>query len=59
MTPQAIRDVSALFAANAMHTLQHDRHDPHSDLAAKLVRDRALQMMRGAAARPQTLSGAR
>lgn len=59
MIPQAIKDVSTLFVANATHTLQHDRHNPHSDLAAKLVRDRALQMMRQAGSQPRQLSGAR
>lgn len=59
MVPQSVRDVSTLFAANATNTLQHDRHNPHSDLAAKLVRDRALQMMRQAGSQPRQLSGAR
>lgn len=59
MIPQSIHDVSTLFAANAQRTLQHDRHNPRGDVAARLVRDRALQMLRTGAAKPPTLSGAR
>ncbi len=59
MIPQAIKDVSTLFVANATQSLQHGRHDPHSDLAAKLVRDRVLQMLRQAGSQPRSLPGAR
>ena len=60
MIPQAIKDVSALFAANAQQTLQYGRHDPHSDLTARLVRERMFQMLReGSNASPTARPGAR
>lgn len=51
MTEQSIRAVSALFVASAARTLQHDWRNPQGHLAAKLVRDRALQLMRSGAAK--------